>query len=186
MLTKVDPETMDEQPTLATERLLLRPFQITDAMQVQRLAGNPNVATMTSNIPHPFAEGEAENWIAAHATDWQLGSAAIFAVCLRSNAELIGAVGLMNIYQGDAELGYWIGEPYWGQGFASEAVDAVIGFGITNMELKRIHANHLSRNPASGKVLRNAGLERINKGHVNARDGVTQEPAEFYELILID
>ena len=107
-------------------------------------------------------------------------------MCLRSNAELIGAAGLMNVYQGDAELGYWIGEPYWGQGFASEAVDAVIGFGITSLELQRVHAHHLSCNPASGKVLRNAGLNRLNKGTISGRDGVTEEQAEFYELMLID
>jgi len=177
---------MDEQPTLATERLLLRPFQLTDASRVRELAGNPKVALMTSNIPHPYAEGEAENWINAHASDWQRSSAAIFAVCLRSNAELIGAAGLMNVHQGDAELGYWIGEPYWDQGYASEAVDAVIGFGITSLELQRVHAHHLSRNPASGKVLINAGLSRLRKGEISARDGVTQEQAEFYELILID
>ncbi|HDZ08985.1 GNAT family N-acetyltransferase [Pseudohongiella sp.] len=177
---------MQDQPTLATERLLLRPFQGTDAARVQSLAGNPAVARMTSNIPHPYTDGEAENWIAAHADDWQRRSAAIFAVCLRCDAELIGAVGLMNIHHGDTELGYWIGEPHWGQGYASEAVDAVIGFGMTSLELARVHAHHLSRNPASGKVLRNAGLTRTGKGTVNARDGVSQEDAEFYELILIE
>lgn len=177
---------MDEIPTLATERLLLRPFQPTDAKRVQDLAGNPSVARMTSNIPHPYADGEAENWIATHVDDWQRGSAAIFAVCLRSDAALIGAVGLMNIHNGDAELGYWIGEPFWGQGYASEAVDAVIGFAMTSCELNRVHAHHLSRNPASGKVLRKAGLSRTGKGMVDARDGVTQEDAEFYELILVD
>lgn len=177
---------MDEQPTLATERLLLRPFQMTDAARVQLLAGNPNVAHMTSNIPHPFADGEAENWIAAHADDWQRGSAAIFAVCRRGDCELIGAAGLMNIHNGDAELGYWIGEPYWGQGYASEAVDALIGFGITSCELNRVHAHHLSRNPASGRVLKNAGLRRISKGSVTARDCTTQEAAEFYEMTITD
>jgi len=177
---------MHDQPTLATERLLLRPFQPTDSARVQLLAGNPNVARMTSNIPHPYTDGEAANWIAAHGDDWQRGSAAIFAVCLRSDGELIGAVGLMNILNQDAELGYWVGEPYWGQGYASEAVDALIGFGITSCELTRLHAHHLSRNPTSGKVLRNAGLQRIEKRGITARDGVTQEDAEFYELLLTD
>ncbi|MEX0740600.1 MAG: GNAT family N-acetyltransferase [Pseudohongiella sp.] len=177
---------MDEQPSLATERLLLRPFQATDAAQVQLLAGNPNVANMTTNIPYPYVEGEAENWIAGHADEWQRGSAAIFAICLRSNAELIGAAGLMTIHNGDAELGYWIGEPHWDNGYASEAVDTLIGFGITSCELTRIHAHHLSRNPASGKVLRKAGLKRLSKGSISARDGVTQEDAEFYELIVTD
>ncbi len=177
---------MDHQPTLATERLLLRPFQATDAARVQLLAGNPNVAQMTSNIPHPGADGEASNWIAAHADDWQRGSAAIFAVCSRVEGELIGSVGLMNIYNNDAELGYWIGELYWGNGYATEAVDALIGFGITSCELTRVHAHHLSRNPASGKVLKNAGLQRTGKGSITARDGVTQEDAEFYEMLLLD
>ncbi|OFE11340.1 hypothetical protein PHACT_12325 [Pseudohongiella acticola] len=177
---------MEDQPTLATERLLLRPFQPTDAERVQLLAGNPNVARMTTNIPHPYTDGEAANWITAHTDDWQRGSAAIFAVCLRRDGELVGAVGLMNIHHHDAELGYWIGEPYWGQGFASEAVDAIIGFGITSCELTRLHAHHLSRNPASGKVLTNAGLTRMEKRRVTARDGITQEDADFYEMLITD
>jgi len=177
---------MDEQPSLVTERLLLRPFQSTDAARVQLLAGNPNVAGMTTHIPYPYADGEAENWIATHAGNWQRGSAVTFAVCLRTGSELIGAVGLMTINNGEAELGYWIAEPHWGQGYASEAVDTLIGFGITSCELTRIHAGHFSRNPASGKVLKNAGFRRIRKGSITARDGVTQEDAVFYELLLTD
>lgn len=92
----------------------------------------------------------------------------------------------MSIHNGAAGLGYWIGENHWGQGYAGEAVDAVTGFGMTSCELKRVHARHLSRNPASGQALRNAGLSRTGKGTINARAGVSQEDAEFYGLILDD
>lgn len=177
---------MDEQPSLQTERLLLRPFYASDAARVQSLAGNPRVAEMTNNIPHPYAEGEAENWIAAQPDDWERGTAAIFAICLRGSDDIIGAMGLMNICNGDAELGYWVGEPWWNNGYASEAADTVVGFGIAWCGLRRIHAHHLTRNPASGKVLKSAGLKRVHKGTLTGRDGSAEEPAEFYELIVTD
>ena len=90
----------------------------------------------------------------------------------------------MNIHDGDAELGYWVGEPYWGQGFASEAVDALLGFALTSIELSRIHAHHFARNPASGKVLKNAGLRRIGRHMPGTENNPTTEEVVLYEYLV--
>jgi [ribosomal protein S5]-alanine N-acetyltransferase len=175
-----------EQPTLATERLLLRPFHSTDAPQVQALAGDARVAEMTATIPHPYPDGAAGQWIAGLAEGWSGRTLATFAVILRESGDLIGCVSLMDSSDSQAEIGYWIGVPYWNQGYCSEAVDALIGFGITSWNLTLFHARHLSRNPASGKVLKNAGLRRIGKDTITWRDGVSEESIELYELNLAD
>lgn len=177
---------MTDQPSLATERLLLRPFTSDDAALVQKLAGDKRVAEMTTKIPHPYPDGVAEAWISGLDESWNKGTLATFAVTLRSSDQLIGAVSLMNISNGAAEVGYWIGVPYWNQGYCTEAVDALIGFGITSCELNCVRAFHLTHNPASGKVLKKAGLRKVGKKTVPGRDGGPEQSAECYEMIISD
>ncbi|MCI0540484.1 MAG: GNAT family N-acetyltransferase [Verrucomicrobiales bacterium] len=147
------------QPTLQTDRLILRPFRISDASAVQRMAGAWEIADTTLLIPHPYLEGLAEKWIASHATDWQEGRSAAFGITLRETNELCGAIGLALAPQyARAELGYWIGVAFWNRGYCSEAVREVIRFGFEHLGLNRIYAHHFSRNPASGRVLRKSGM----------------------------
>jgi RimJ/RimL family protein N-acetyltransferase len=174
----------DEQPTLATERLRLRPYRLEDAARIQKLAGERDVAEMTRTIPYPYPDGEAEHWIQQQPDAWQQGSSATFAVTLRNKDETIGTVGLFNCEDKEAEIGYWIGLPYQGQGYCTEAIEALIGFGIAELGSTRFYASHLKRNPASGAVLRNAGLRKIGKDNILWRDGVSQEVIELYELLI--
>jgi [ribosomal protein S5]-alanine N-acetyltransferase len=175
---------MTDQPSLATDRLLLRPFQPDDAALVQTLAGDKRIAEMAAKIPHPYADGVAEAWISGLHETWSNRTQATFAVTLRHSDQLIGAVSLMNISNGAAEIGYWIGVPYWNQGYCTEAVDALIGFGITSCDLTCIRAYHLIHNPASGKVLKNVGLQKVGKKTVPGRDGGPEQSAECYEMII--
>jgi len=175
-----------EQPVLATERLRLRPYRPDDAPLVQKLAGEASIAEMTRTIPHPYPDGAAEAWINSTLEDWNEGIGAAFAVTLRNKDETIGTVGLFNLQETEAEIGYWIGLPYHGQGFCTEAVEAVVGFGIYELGITRFHAKHLKRNPASGQVLRNAGFSKCGKGTMIWRDGQSEEPVEIYELIIKD
>lgn len=176
----------NEQPTLATERLRLRAYRLDDAARVQKLAGEREIAEMTRTIPHPYPDGEAQRWISHQAVTWQEGSAVSFAVTLRNKDETIGTVGLFNRLDQEAEIGYWIGKPFQGEGYCTEAVEALIGFGIAELGITRFYASHLKRNPASGAVLRNAGLRKIGKDTIIWRDGVSQEPIELYELLITD
>ena len=144
---------MNVLPTLHTRRLILRPFTLTDAPAVQRLAGAPGIFSTTRTIPHPYEDGMAEAWISARADAFANGQAASFAVTLHDDT-LVGATGLA-LEPADlrAELGYWVGVPYWGHGYAAESAAAVMAFGFDTLHLNRIHACFLRRNPASGRVM---------------------------------
>lgn len=165
---------MDKQPELETRRLILRPFAPDDAPDVQRLAGAPEIASTTLNIPHPYEDGMAEAWIATHRKMFETESGATWAITLKPVGDLAGAVSLRGIRPRfhRAELSYWVGRPFWNRGYCTEAVKVVIAFGFESFGLSRVFATHLDRNPASGRVLEKAGmrLEGRMRGHV-IKDG---------------
>lgn len=149
----------DSRPTLHTARLLLRPFTRDDAPRVQLYAGAREIAEMTGHIPFPYPDGAAEEWIAAHAGEWRRGVAVTFAIVLREPRELLGAIGLtMHPEHRRAELGYWLGIPFWNQGYMTEAARAVLRFAFDALELNRVYASHFVRNPASGRVMQKSGM----------------------------
>lgn len=148
------------QPTLRTHRLILRPFTLADAGDVQKLAGDKTVAEMTGGVPHPYLDGMAESWIKTHRKGFDQERQAVFAVTLVADGTLAGSVSLMEISRAHrhAELGYWIGRAFWNHGYASEAARALIRFGFSSLGLHRIHARCLKRNPASARVMEKAGM----------------------------
>jgi RimJ/RimL family protein N-acetyltransferase len=160
-------------PILYTPRLTLRPFTLADAGRVRELAGDARIAATTANIPHPYPAGLAEIWIQSHAPLAQDSRQFTFAVTLAGTrtperemdlldtGHLIGAVSLIlssDLAIGRAELGYWIGVPYWHRGFATEAAYAVVTFGFQRLGLRRIFARHVTHNYASGRVLQKLGM----------------------------
>ncbi len=152
-------EAMQELPTITTERLVLRPFTLKDAAAVQRLAGDWAVADTTLSIPHPYPDGAAERWIAGHAERFASREIMALAVALREGGALTGCVSLrLHDEHGRAELGYWMGVAYWNRGYCSEAARALVAYGFEQMGLHRIYAHHLTRNPASGRVMQKAGM----------------------------
>jgi RimJ/RimL family protein N-acetyltransferase len=129
-----------------------------DAPRVQLLAGDKQIAATTALIPHPYPDGEAERWIATHASAFASGQSVTFAIERRERHLLIGALGLeFHPKHNRAEVGYWIGREFWGQGYATEALKAVIAYGFSR-GLHRIWAEHFAHNPASGRVLQKAGM----------------------------
>jgi RimJ/RimL family protein N-acetyltransferase/diadenosine tetraphosphate (Ap4A) HIT family hydrolase len=149
-----------EQPSITTERLILRPFTLADAPDVQCLAGDRAVADTTQAIPHPYEDGMAEVWISTHQPRFEKGELAVFAITLKTNGSLIGTVGLtINPVHSRAELGYWVGKAYWKRGYCTEAAVAVVRYGFDVLGLNRIYAHHLSRNPASGRVMAKIGMQ---------------------------
>ena len=153
--------TFDMLPTLHTQRILLRPFRTGDAAAVQRLAGHPDIASTTANIPHPYGDGVAEAWIATHADRFARDESAIFAITLASTGELMGSIGLeIRREHARAELGYWIGKPHWDQGYVTEAAREVVRFAFDDLGLRRVFAIHFVRNPASGRVMEKIGMVR--------------------------
>lgn len=146
-------------PTIKTERLILRKFELSDASEVQRMAGDRDVARNTLNMPHPYTDGLAEQWISTHEKDYSDGKAIVFAVTESFSGKLVGAIGLMlkRDYR-HGEIGYWIGKEYWNKGYCTEAVKAIINFGFNEEKLHKIFANYFGNNPASGRVMEKAGM----------------------------
>jgi ribosomal-protein-alanine N-acetyltransferase len=149
------------QPSLQTDRLRLRPFVADDAEALWQIAAAREVADTAVSIPHPYSLATARTWIAGLPHLFRTNTAIHFALELRRSGELIGSGSLCDIDSDHAraELGFWIGLPWWGQGYATEAASAIIGFGFEKLSLNRIHAQHMVRNPASGNVLRKLGMK---------------------------
>lgn len=146
-------------PTLATERLVLRPFELADGPMVRTLAGAPEVALTTQNIPHPYLDGMAETWISSHLPAWEARDFLTLAVSVDGEG-LVGAVSLhLSLPHRRGELGYWVGLPYWNRGYATEAAAAVMEFGFDELDLNRVQARHMTRNPASGRVMQKLGMK---------------------------
>lgn len=166
------PRMIRHPPTLETERLVLRPFRLADAGRVRELAGDRAIYETTLNVPHPYEEGMAERWIASHAHEFFQGRGMTWAVT-QKDGELVGAIGLAaEPRHGRAELGYWIGVPYWNRGYCTEAARAVLACGFETLGCHRILAHHLEENPASGRVMEKAGMvkEGVLRDHVR-KDG---------------
>jgi [ribosomal protein S5]-alanine N-acetyltransferase len=161
-------------PVIDTPRLRLRRPALDDAPEMRRLAGDPAVADTTLNIPHPYPEGAAEQWIAEQWTAFAAGTDTAFTITEREADRLIGVISLTDIRPAYARatLGYWIGRPYWGRGYCTEAGRAVIDYGFKTLDLNRIQATHFSRNPASGRVMAKLGMlhEGTLRQHVTRWD----------------
>jgi [ribosomal protein S5]-alanine N-acetyltransferase len=154
-------------PTLTTARLVLRPFTLSDGSDVERLAGEWEIADTTLHIPHPYPEGGGAAWIETHGATWAIGAGLTLAVTSReAPAALVGAVSLTIAREhARGELGYWIARSAWGQGYATEAARAVAAFGFARLELHRIQSRHFTRNAASGRVMQKLGMlfEGVNR-----------------------
>jgi len=135
--------------------LLLRAFSRADIPALVPLIGARVVAATTLRIPHPYSASDAEVLFARSETDDELRWATTLL-----DRTLIGGVGLRRERDHNrAELGFWLGVPYWGNGYATEAARAVLRYGFESLGLHRIQASHFSNNPASGAVLRKIGMQ---------------------------
>jgi RimJ/RimL family protein N-acetyltransferase len=160
-------------PHLTTPRLLLRAFAEADIPGLIALAGNYEVAKNTLNIPHPYTDADARHWLHLTRQGRAQGTAYAFALELRATGEFIGGIGLTLEPRFDrAEAGYWLGQPYWGRGLATEALAALLHFGFKTLELNKIYATHHTRNLASGSVMQKNGMVKEGelRQHVK-RDG---------------
>jgi [ribosomal protein S5]-alanine N-acetyltransferase len=144
--------------TLETGRLLLRPYKDDDIAELVPLIGAREVAAMTLRIPHPFSEQNGREFLARIKSDDEVRKAVI----LRSDRRLIGGVGLrLDLKHHNAELGYWIGVPYWGNGYATEASSELVRYGFEELKLNRIYASHFHQNPILRKLgMRYEGCQR--------------------------
>jgi RimJ/RimL family protein N-acetyltransferase len=179
MQTRIVKDTL-----LTTARLILRPLALTDAADVQRLAGAREVADTTLLIPHPYPDGVAEQFSAGTQTELEKGENYVFAITLRATGELCGSMGLkVTAAHERGELGYWIGVPFWNQGYCTEAAQAVLRFAFDALHLNLVGAHHFVRNAASGRVLQKVGMTREGhlRQHVKKGDGF--EDLHYYSIL---
>jgi len=151
--------TSPRTPVLRTRRLILRAPRPDDADAIAAIGRDPRVSRWLLAFPYPYPEGAAAGWIGRARRSWHDGTAATFVITLAG--AVIGAIGVhVSARHDHAELGYWLGVPYWGQGYATEAGRAVVPWAFRRWDLQRIYAEYLGENHASGRVLEKIGMLR--------------------------
>lgn len=141
---------------LSLDHCSIRSWHLEDAEALVRYANNRRVwRNLRDSFPHPYTAEDADDWIElANAVQPETN----FAIAV--GEEAVGGIGLelkADVFRKSAEIGYWLGEPFWGRGIATEAVVGLTEWGFANLDLERIYAGVFSWNPASGRVLEKAG-----------------------------
>lgn len=144
-----------------------------DAPSLAKYANNRKIwINIWDRFPHPYSLQDAENWIQEAI---ESKPETIFAIA--SETEVIGNIGLemkQDVQRRSAEVGYWVGEPFWGQGIATRALKALTEYAFAEFDLARIYAEVFEWNPASCRVLEKAGFEYEGRMRKSAtKDGQT-------------
>jgi RimJ/RimL family protein N-acetyltransferase len=141
--------------------LCLEPLQMHHAAHVQRLAEHPQV-TATTNLPHPYPPDGARTWLRHYLRCHAAGKEHVFAI-MASAEGLVGVTGLIDVSRKHhcGELGYWVGVPYWGRGYATAANRLLLAFAFEQLGLAWVWARALARNAPSRRVLEKLGLQFV-------------------------
>jgi len=174
------PSGFSGTPVLEAERLILRAPKLDDAKAVARLANNRKIAEMTAFIPHPYGIDDARGWIETLAEDESAWTFAILGK--REGNALVGICGYGRRQDEEPEIGYWIGEPYWGRGYATEAVRAVIDHLFTVTDLDAIAVGCRVTNTASRRVIEKCGFQWTGAALLRVRALGASVPADRFRL----
>ena len=159
-------------PRLETERLLLRPPEFRDVEAIATWIGDYDVAKNLASVPHPYREDDAREFVARVVKQHATGEGFCFAVTRKQDGVFMGCCGL-RLKDGRFELGYWLGKPFWGLGYATEAAKKVLSFAFRDLKVASVGASWFHDNPASGRVLEKLGgrqegtepLRSLARGH---------------------
>jgi [ribosomal protein S5]-alanine N-acetyltransferase len=151
-----------------TKRLQLRPLALSDATQVEALAGEYDIAKTTLNIPHPYPKGGAVTWVTSVLENPEEGKTRrTFAITLENT--FIGTITLGIVAAHNrAELAYWLGKEYWSKGYMTEAAERMLQIGFEEHHLNRIYAFAFAENPGSWTIMKKLGMayEGTQRQHV--------------------
>ena len=178
LLERIPRETFHEGsiPVLETKRLCLRAPRLGDAKTVATLAHDRRIAENTARIPHPYKLSDAEDFIARAGRPDE----AVFLITLRDKT-VIGACGIV-LQEAGPELGYWLGVAHWGQGYATEALHAVIDYAFTDLAHESLQAGARVTNPASRRVLEKCGFQWTGVGLCRIRAINSSAPIDRFRL----
>lgn len=182
---KIMPSDMRSQEPVKyhgeTKRLFLTPFIQKDCSHFAKLASHPEVQAVDICFYGEVSIEYVEELISYYETSWKKNTALFFGIRLKKCQSLIGSISLqLNPSFKRAELGYWLGRDYWGQGYCTEAATEVVKFAFVQLDYHRVYAQHLSHNPASGRVMRKIGMsyEGRLRDHIY-RDGRYYDMLQF-------
>jgi len=170
---------------VVTERLALRELRLDDAAAVADGAGDRRVAKFLLQVPTPYPVALARRWVQGRIEWWDEGRGVTLAITRRTQTRtLLGTVSLRRFARDRrAELGYWLAQPAWGFGFATEACRAAIELGFRELELSRIYAQVLSGNDASRHVLEKLGMTSEGTKRQHVKKGRTMHDVHLYGLL---
>jgi RimJ/RimL family protein N-acetyltransferase len=180
LLDRSAPESLRERniPVLATERLILRAPCFEDARTIAALANDRRIAENTLRIPHPYGLADAQSFItAANASDGEI----VFLIATRGG-NVIGGCGIARFGEEPPEIGYWLGVPFWGQGYATEAVRAVIDHAFGDLGYDSVAGGARVSNPASRRVLEKCGFQWTGVGLYRIRALASSAPVDRFRL----
>jgi ribosomal-protein-alanine N-acetyltransferase len=151
---------MFAQSTIETNKLILRPLTQADAPSIQCFASAHEIADTMISIPHPYPDGEAEKYVSRQRMEFDAGHSVTFVIERKSERVFCGVIEIRDIEQehSQAELSFWLAVELWGQGIMSEVLKPMLRFGFKELNLNRLYAYHMVRNPGSGNVLQNNGF----------------------------
>ncbi|MEM7084673.1 MAG: GNAT family protein [Bacteroidota bacterium] len=164
------------------EKIKIRPLKLSDKAELAKLANNKKVwDNLRDYIPFPYKESDAEFFI--NQTKKEVPKQTFGIEYKDKLSGVIGLVMQKDVYRKSAEIGYWIGEPFWGNGIATKAVELITNYGFDELDLNRIYSGVFEYNMASMKVLENNGYERegIFKNAILKNNKVCDEH-RFYKL----
>lgn len=155
---KRSPALKDREVLIEGRGFRLRRFSSGDVSSLAYHANNANIAVrLQDRFPHPYTEDDARQFI-----EYALGAEMETVFAIEVDGEAAGSVGIIfqkDVYSQSGELGYWLGEEYWGRGIVSEAVKAMVKHAFCDLGLRRIYARIFSNNIASKRVLEKAGFQ---------------------------
>ncbi len=155
-------------PTLSTKRLCLKIPDKKYIKEMTILANDKEVSKNLSSLPYPYNEEDAKKWIESAMKKFEDKMLMSFVITDKQEGYYMGNIDLIFSHDHNhATLGYWLGKPYWGKGYMSEAVRELIRYGFEVLKLHRIASHHFHTNPASGRVMQKAGMtpEGIRREH---------------------
>ena len=146
---------------ITAKQFILRPIKASDASGLQRNINDRTIYRNTLHIPHPYTLKDARDWIKKNQQQQKQKRPDAVSFAIEINDEVVGGTGLHNIvWEHKAELGYWLGRKYWGQGLMTKIVREVLKYGFQELKLKRIYAFTFPHNKASARVLQKNGFKQ--------------------------